>query len=79
MVTYDPRYMTWDQWCALMVELFAVQNLAVVPEKDWKEWADAMSSFGSFQASGVGDSRGFNDWQDWAYHLIGTMVINPAG
>lgn len=59
-----------------MAELFAVQELAVVPEERWKEWADAMSSFGSFQSSGVGDSRGFDKWQDWAYHLIGTMVVN---
>lgn len=76
MVTYDPRNMTWDQWSSLMAELFAVQNLGIVPEEQWKDWADAMSAFGSFQSSGVGDSRGFEKWQDWAYHLIGTMVVN---
>jgi hypothetical protein len=76
MVTYDPRGMTWDQWCPLMNELFAAQNLGVVPEDQWESWANAMSGFGSFQSSGVGDSRGFDTWQDWAYHLIGTMVVN---
>jgi len=76
MVTYDPRNMTWDQWSALMVELFAVQDLGTVPEERWNDWANAISGFGSFQSSGVGDSRGFNTWQDWAYHLIGTMVVN---
>ena len=78
MVTYDPRYMTWDQWCALTAELFAQQDLGTVPEERWSEWVDALIGIGYFQNSGVADSRGFNNWQDWAYHLIGTMNLNPA-
>jgi len=76
MVTYDPRGMTWDQWNALTAELFAQQELGVVSEDRWKEWVDALVGVGLFQNSGVADSRGFDTWQDWANHLLGTMSLN---
>lgn len=76
MVTYDPRGMTWDQWNALTAELFAQQQLGTVPEQNWKEWVDALIGVGYFQNSGVADARGFDTWQDWANHLLGTMSIN---
>jgi hypothetical protein len=76
MVTYDPRGMTWDQWNALTEELFSQQQLGVVPEDQWRTWVDALVGVGLFQNSGVADSRGFDTWQDWAYHLIGTMSVN---
>jgi len=75
MVTYDPRGMTWDQWCRLMSELFASQSLGTLPENKWQEWADAVAGISNFMASGVADSRGFKTWQDWAAHLTGTMTI----
>jgi len=76
MVTYDPRGMTWDQWNALTSELFAQQELGIVPEDRWREFADGIIGVGFFQNSGVADSRGFENWQDWAYHLLGTMSVN---
>jgi hypothetical protein len=76
MVTYDPRGMSWDQWNALTEELFAQQQLGVVPEDRWHEWVDALVGVGLFQNSGVADSRGFDTWQDWATHLLGTMSVN---
>jgi hypothetical protein len=76
LVAYDPRGMTWDQWNALTEELFAQQQLGVVPEAQWRTWVDALVGVGLFQNSGVADSRGFDTWQDWANHLIGTMSIN---
>jgi len=75
MVTYDPRYMTWDQWCPLMAELFAQQSLGTMPEAKWKDWANGVAGIGTFMASGVPDSRGFNTWQDWASRLVGIMSI----
>jgi hypothetical protein len=67
--------MTWDQYCALMAELFAVQELGTVPEERWRDWVDGMTGIGYFLNSGVPDSRGFETWQDWAQRLVGIMDI----
>jgi hypothetical protein len=75
MVTYDPRGMNWDQWCALTAEQFASQSLGTVPEDKWHEWADAVAGISNFMASGVPDSRGFGTWQEWAARLTGIMTI----
>lgn len=75
MITYDPRNLTWDQWCARMAELFAGQQLGTVPEERWKDWANGMQGIGYFVQSGVPDSRGFDDWRDWAQSLTGIMSI----
>lgn len=75
MITYDPRGMGWDQYCALMAELFAGQQLGTVKEDDWKLWVDGLSGIGYFGNSGVPDSRGFGNWQDWAQALVGIMDI----
>lgn len=77
MVVYDPRYMNWDNWCALMAELFAPQGLGTVPEEKWRDWANGVSSIGYFNSSGIPDSRGFNTWQEWAAALVGAMSIEP--
>lgn len=75
MVTYDPRGMSWDQWCYLMSELFASQQLGTAPEDKWQEWADGFAGITTFLASGVPDSRGFNSWQDWAQQLVGIVNV----
>ena len=75
MVTYDPRGMTWDQWCSLMAELFAAQQLGTLPEERWKEWGDGMSSIGYFMNSAVPTTQNFDNWQDWAQQLVGIMSI----
>jgi hypothetical protein len=61
---YDPRTFTWDEWCALMSELFAANQLGVSPEAQWREYADAISGIGRF--AGAPGSNGFHKWQDWA-------------
>jgi hypothetical protein len=76
MVVYDPRGQTWDSWCALMNELFAAQQLGMLPEDRWTEWADAFSGNGYFSRSGAPDSRGFETWQDWAFRLLGIIDID---
>lgn len=76
MITYDPRGMSWDQWCKLMAELFAQQQLGTVPEERWKDWASGIQGIGFFVNSGVPDPRLFNDWKDWAAQMVGIMSIN---
>jgi hypothetical protein len=75
MITYDPRYMSWDQWCPLMADLFAAQQLGTVPEDKWRDWASGMTGIGYFMNSGVPDPRGFKTWQEWASQLVGIMTI----
>lgn len=77
MITYDPRGMTWPQYCGLMAELFAPQQLGVVPEERWREWVDGINGIGYFVQSGVPDHRGFADWHEWAAELCGIMSITP--
>lgn len=75
MITYDPRGMTWDQYCALMAELFASNQLGTVPEERWREWVDGLNGIGNFVMSGVPDHRGFQNWQDWATSVVGYMAV----
>lgn len=75
MISYDPRGMTWDQYCGLMAELFAPQQLGTVPEDRWKEWVSGINGIGYFVESGVPDPRDFDHWQDWAQQMAGIMSI----
>jgi hypothetical protein len=75
MIAYDPRNMTWDEYCKLMAELFAGNQLGYVPEENWRDWVDGMNGIGYFVQSGVPDHRGFDNWQDWAQQLTGIMSL----
>ena len=75
MIVYDPRNLTWDEWCARMAELFAGQQLGTVPEDRWQDWANGMQGIGYFVQSGVPDARGFDDWKEWAKSVVGIMSI----
>ena len=75
MIVYDPRGMTWAQYCALMAELFAPQQLGVAPEEKWRDWVDGLNGIGYFVQSGVPDHRGYADWEDWAKQLCGIMTL----
>jgi len=75
MITYDPRNMSWDYWCSLMAELFASNQLGTITEDKWRDWVDGMNGIGYFVQNGVADHRGFETWQDWASHLVGTMNV----
>ena len=78
MITYDPRGMEWDQYCKLMEELFASNQLGHVPEERWRDWVDGMNGIGYFVQSGMPDHRPFDNWQDWAQAASGIMNINPT-
>ena len=75
MVAYDPREMEWDQYCALMAELFAGQQLGTVDEENWRDWVNGVAGIGYFGNSGVPDASSFDNWQDWAQQLVGIMSI----
>ena len=75
MTTFDPRNMRWDDWCSLMAELFAGQQLGTLPEDRWREWGDGMAGIGYFMDSGVPSTHSFETWQEWAENLVGIMSI----
>jgi len=75
MITYDPRGMTWDQYCKLMAELFAPNQLGYVSEENWRDWVDGLNGIGYFVQSGVPDHRGFNFWYEWAERMTGIMNV----
>jgi hypothetical protein len=75
MVVYDPRNLEWDLYCALMNELFAANQLSVVPEESWRNWVDGLSGIGYFGESSVPDSRLFDSWQAWAQNMVGIMSL----
>lgn len=77
MIAYDPRGMSWDQYCKLMAELFAPQQLGFVAEENWRTWVDGLNGIGYFVESGIPDHRGYANWQDWAKAMSGIMSVVP--
>jgi hypothetical protein len=77
MISYDPRGMTWDQYCKLMAELFAPQQLGFVAEENWRTWVDGLNGIGYFVESGIPDHRRYENWQDWAMAMVGIMSLVP--
>lgn len=77
MISYDPRGMSWDQYCKLMAELFAPQQLGFVAEENWRTWVDGLNGIGYFVESGIPDHRGYENWQDWAKAMVGIMDVVP--
>jgi len=67
--------MTWDQYCKLMAELFAPNQLGYVPEDNWRIWVSGLNGIGFFVESGVPDHRGFDTWQQWAEQMCGIMSL----
>ena len=75
MLSYDPRGMSWDQYCKLMNELFAPQQLGTVEEEKWRDWVDGINGIGFFVQSAVPDHRNFANWEDWAKQMVGIMNL----
>jgi hypothetical protein len=75
MISYDPRGMTWPQYCKLMAELFAGNQLGYVEEENWRQWVDGLNGIGYFVQSGVPDHRNFGTWQQWAQAMTGIMSL----
>lgn len=75
MTAYDPRNLSWDTWCSLMAELFAAQQLGVVPEENWRDWGNGLAGNGYFERSGAPSTQPFDTWQDWAQQLVGILSV----
>lgn len=76
-IPYDPRYMEFDQWASLMVELYGAQNLVIpTPEVNWKDWAAGLLAIDIFTNEAAPNPYVFDDWKEWAQQLIG--VVNAG-
>ena len=49
----------------------------LVPEEHWRKWVDGMNGIGYFAQSGLPDHRPFDNWEDWAKAVVGSMSILP--
>jgi hypothetical protein len=68
--------MVWDEYCKLMEELFAPNQLGHVPETEWRSWVDGMNGIGYFVQSGIPDHRMYDDWKGWAEAMCGIMNVS---
>ena len=78
MISYDPRGKTWPEYCKLMAELFAPNQIGYVEEQNWRSWVDGLNGIGYFVQSGIPDHRSYNTWQEWAAQMTGIMSIDTA-
>ena len=77
VIVYDPRFHTFESWAALMVELYAAQQLEIpTPQTDWKKWGEGLKAIDVFTNEAIPATDNYDDWQDWAQALLG--AINPA-
>jgi hypothetical protein len=73
-IPYDPRYMEFDDWAALICEQYGAQNI-VIPFKgmNWQDWAAGLLAIDIFANEAAPNPYTFNDWRDWAEQLIGAV------
>jgi len=71
---YDPRYHTFESWASLMCELYAPQQLQIPgPLVDWKSWGAGLLAIDVFTNEAAPNPYLFDDWQEWAQALVGTI------
>lgn len=71
---YDPRGHTFDSWASLMCELYATQQLAIPDSNtDWRQWGEGLKAIDVFTNEGIPGPAVFNNWQDWAQAVVGTV------
>lgn len=73
-LVYDPRYMQFSDWAALLCEQYAAQQLSVPDgQVDWKSWAVGLLAIDIFTNQGVPSPYSFDEWQDWASAVVNVM------
>ena len=74
---YDPRGHTFESWAALMVELYAAQQLEIPTAlTDWQLWGEGLKAIDVFANEAIPGTRNFANWVDWAEALVN--AVNPA-
>ena len=70
-MAYDPRGMSFERWSALTAQsLLPYGSVASsAQEETWKQWGESVKNVPALQARSVPSTRGFSDWQSWAFRL----------
>ena len=73
-ITYDPRYMKFEEWAALICEQYAAQNIVIPYDgMKWQDWAAGLLAIDIFTNEAAPSPYLFENWQDWASQLIGAV------
>jgi hypothetical protein len=76
-IPYDPRFMEFDHWAALMCELYGAQNLEIPTHgTEWTGWAVGLMGIDIFTNEALPNPYLYDDWREWAQHSIG--VVNSG-
>lgn len=76
-LVYDPRFHTFESWAALMVELYAAQQLEIpTSQTDWKLWGNGIKAIDVFTNEAIPSTDNYENWFDWAAALMG--AVNPS-
>ena len=76
-LVYDPRFHTFESWAALMVELYAAQQLEIpTAQTDWKLWGNGIKAIDVFTNEAIPSTDNYENWNDWAAALLG--AVNPS-
>jgi hypothetical protein len=74
VVIYDPRFHTFESWAALMVELYAAQQLEIpTAQTDWKKWGNGLKAIDVFTNEAIPGTDAFGNWNDWAEALVNAV------
>jgi len=74
VVIYDPRFHTFESWAALMVELYAAQQLEIpTAQTDWKKWGDGLKAIDVFTNEAIPGTDAFSNWDDWAAAVVNAV------
>lgn len=75
---YDPRYMEFQEWAALLCEQYAAQQLAIPNDSTkWQDWGAGLLAIDVFTNNAIPSPYGFDDWKDWAAALLGAISPEP--
>lgn len=75
-LVYDPRYHSFESWASLMAEQYAANQLEIPSMyTDWKLWGNGLKAIDVFTNEAIPSTDNYEDWQQWAEALLGS--INP--
>jgi hypothetical protein len=73
---FIPDYATWDEYNSNFIHYFGEQQLPLVVEDDWMQFAYALVRTTAFDKFNTPLPDNYEEWQDWARAL--TMSVNGA-
>jgi hypothetical protein len=70
-----PNYTDIEKWAKSLIIDFPNDNIPILSNGDkWRKWGDALVQENSFSANAAPTTKGFEDWQTWAYAVFKSMA-----